>query len=151
MSVARYLLVLGRSVSGVSRPRWPGAGREAQSATVRWVAWRLLGANHRELARSAEVFADPAECRAAIAEVVVAITGGTGMCETEPVGGGWMWSLVAGGHRLAVSSRGYQRLPECRNNVGLFLAAAPGATVALVMPRLLAQRGDWESLDVPAG
>lgn len=96
-----------------------------------WVAWRLVGANNRELGRSGETFADITDCRAAIARTCAQLTSCPPGMMADPSTGSWYWRLDVGPETLAVSGRAYQRQRECSYSFGQFLIAAPGAARAL--------------------
>lgn len=92
-------------------------------APVAAVGWRLVGANNRELGRSAGTYASLAECQAAVLllrEQIGQVRAQLSMADT---GGTWTWRVELGGRNVAVSGRTYHRLRECQQNLGLFLAA----------------------------
>ncbi|MDQ1694773.1 MAG: hypothetical protein QOJ03_126 [Frankiaceae bacterium] len=129
MTRPRFLLVPGHSVAGRPVPPWPGSGRDADSvpSSGTWVAWRLLGSNHREVARSAGGFSDITACLAAIRELRIALVNGTASIGVETTQGLWGWVLSVGERPRAVASRLYQRHRECDYSCRVFLAAAPAA------------------------
>jgi hypothetical protein len=122
----RFLMVPGRRIGDRLAPRWPGAGRDIAIDLVpaSWVAWRLLGNNHRELARSASVYGDVGACRAAIDELRQALAAGVADMHTELAAGCWTWVAVVGGNRLAVASRLYYRQREADHSCTVFAALA---------------------------
>jgi hypothetical protein len=128
---ARFLLVGGRlDEFGASRPPWPRQDRP-YIGTVRpdgrWTAWRLLATNHRELARSALVFADVDECLTSIR----AILGEPGDIALEPGPlGMWGWRYDVDGRAVAVSGRLYHRQRECSYNAESFCDALTSPIVA---------------------
>jgi hypothetical protein len=110
------------------RPRLPGSG--PTSSEHEHVAWRLLGANNRELGRSPVWYPDLDSCLEAvrtlkreIGEVTPAITAG-------PLPGGWSWRLAVSGQPVAVAGRPYHRHRECAYNLSHFVAAVPTAQIA---------------------
>jgi hypothetical protein len=121
---ARFLLVGGR-VDGFGGfvPPWPRQDRP-YVGTVRpdgrWIAWRMLAPNHRELARSALVFGDDDECLGAITGMLAG--DGDVALEPGPVGM-WAWRYDAGGEPVAVSGRLYHRQRECSYNAESFYDA----------------------------
>ena len=131
----RFFLVLGHQVRGQMVPAWPGGGRGQRSVGFDgdWVAWRLVGSNHRELARSAAAFTDAAAARAAVAVVQARID--AAVAGTEAVCGRWGWQLSIEGVVVAVSSRLYQRTRECSDSLATALAAFTVAELRDVVPR----------------
>jgi hypothetical protein len=126
----RFLFVLGHQVRGRLAPSWPGCGRVELSGECdgTWVAWRLAGGNHRELARSAAVFPSLAAARDAVGR----LRGGLhrAVASTEAVRGLWAWQLLIDDVPVAVASRLYQRPRECGYNLTIALATIPIASVA---------------------
>lgn len=126
----RFLFVLGHQLCGRLTPAWPGCGRVEQAGDCdgTWVAWRLAGGNHRELARSAAVFPSLAAARDSVGR----LRGGLqrAVASTEVVRGLWAWQLLIDDAPVAVASRLYQRPRECGYNLSIALAAIPIASVA---------------------
>lgn len=121
--VPRFLLVLGHQLRGQMAPPWPGAGRDPSLAPADggWVAWRLVGSNNRELARSAQVFSTTEAARAGARELRGEVECATVM--TEATHGLWVWQLSLAEVPVAVASRLYQRPRECSYSVAAALAA----------------------------
>lgn len=93
------------------------------------VAWRLLGANNRELGRSAAVFHDEDSCWSAVRQLVTHVAAlRTGLTQ-DVTTGQWTWRLDAPGGALARSGRGYARQRECRYALDAFRTTAPVALV----------------------
>jgi hypothetical protein len=134
----RFLLVPGRRIGDRLVPRWPGAGRDIALDLVpgAWVAWRLLGNNHRELARSARVFGDVGACRGAIEQLQQGLATGVADLHTELAAGSWSWVAVLAGHPLAVASRLYHRQREADHSCAIFAALAVTATTGPDWPAL---------------
>lgn len=94
----------------------------------RWT-WRLLGSNHRELARGWRTFATREEAVAdALAVGRVART--SQMEVSIAADTSWRWVLFADGEPRAASSVHYGRRLECLRAVARFRDCAPVATVA---------------------
>jgi hypothetical protein len=94
------------------------------------VSWRLLGANNRELGRSAGTtgFPDVDSCRAAVRRLVDGLPGATASIVSAGAGAAaWTWRLEIGGRTVAAAGRSYLRNRECRYSLAHFLAAAPQA------------------------
>lgn len=132
----RFFLVLGHQTRGQMLPAWPGGGRQNRPAAVdgEWVAWRLLGSNHRELARSALVFPDAAAAGQGVA--LVQSAAGRATAGVETLRGRWAWQLSIDGAAVAVSSRLYQRSRDCSDSLATALAAFEVAEFRDVVPRL---------------
>src|SRR4051794_16006874 len=115
-------------------PAWPGGGRQNRLSPLDgdWVAWRLVGGNHRELARSAVVFADATAAGEGIA--LVQAGGDRATAGIETLCGRWAWLLSIDGASVAVSSRLYQRTRECSDSLATALAALQVAEVPGVVP-----------------
>lgn len=95
------------------------------------VAWRLLGANNRELGRSPIWYPDIETCREAVRALKREIGGVTpAMSSVAMPGGAWSWRLVVGGTAVAVAGRPYHRQRECAYNLSHFVAAVPDARIA---------------------
>ena len=97
--------------------------------TRRWVLWRLLSANNRELGRSQILHIDHSLClqdllrlKSALDRVEPMIIHANGRAE-------WTWTLLLDGAPVARSSRAYGRLRECHYSLEQFLAALPEAPV----------------------
>lgn len=128
----RYLFVARARGRADSWAPWPGlrpASEESRSAP--WVAWRLLGANNRELGRSATIFPDLTECLASIAGLKRAFAEASELVAPDPATRSWYWKLESGSDVLAVAGRPYRRQRECLYSLGQFRAAAPAAIIAL--------------------
>lgn len=100
-----------------------GDRAERAGAPVTAVGWRLVGANNRELGRSAGTYASLAECQAAVLLLREHIGQVRAQLSMADAGGTWTWRVELGGRNVAVSGRTYHRLRECQQNLGLFLAA----------------------------
>ncbi|MFD4141702.1 MULTISPECIES: hypothetical protein [unclassified Streptomyces] len=98
------------------------------------VGWRLIGANNRELGRSAQAFGGHAECRAAVKELRDKVGGARVLMSMSDSAGSWTWRLQIEGRTVAVAGRPYLRHRECQFNLGQFLAAVPLAELAEAKP-----------------
>jgi hypothetical protein len=95
------------------------------------VAWRLLGANNRELGRSPIWYPDVESCREAVRALKREIGGmTTAISSVGMPGGAWSWRLVVSGTAVAVAGRPYHRQRECAYNLSHFVAAVPDARIA---------------------
>lgn len=138
----------------VARPRsrasnwspWPGTGAvpvDDTSYTGPWVAWRLLGANNRELGRSGATYPGLVDCVASIDVLKRVISSTAGLVAPEPSTGSWYWRMDADAVAVAVASRAYRRQRECFYSLEQFRAAVPGADIAF---RSFAERTETVSV-----
>lgn len=94
------------------------------------IAWRLLGANNRELGRSAATFAGQADCRRAVLELLARLDACHTSVSAGPRNSAWSWRLDLDGLAVATASRTYQRQRECEYNLERFLSALPAAVTS---------------------
>jgi hypothetical protein len=136
MAVPRFLFVPGVAVGAFLTPPWPSewaaeatgwAFPEQPGSGESRTAWRLLGANNRELGRSAKVYRDLDSCREAVRELRDKLAGAESLIALSETTGLWTWRLNVEGRWVAVAGRSYQRRRECAYNLAQFLAAAPAA------------------------
>jgi hypothetical protein len=126
------LLVTGKKVGGASTPRWPsGAGALVGETGPDggWVAWRLAGANNRELGRSAQVYRDVRACRESIIRLHADMATAQTLVAMDYPSGLWRWQLDLAGATVAVSARSHRRERDCRYNLRQFIAATMAADV----------------------
>jgi hypothetical protein len=131
--VAQRRFVLVSTLAG-SRVRWPGNWFDTPEVngpvdTFAWCAWRLLGANNRELARSYTAYPDVATCTNAVR----LIQSGHGRLEaaTRPrlPTGRWYWEAGLDGVPLAVSAHWFRWRRDCEHNFEQFMAAVPESII----------------------
>ncbi|NHC14851.1 YegP family protein [Motilibacter deserti] len=93
------------------------------------VEWRLIGANHRELARGARGYADVEECAAVVSGVKRVARDARAQLQRDPEGR-WRWQLLDAGEPVAHGGRGYLRRLECESALAAFRTSAPDAPAA---------------------
>jgi hypothetical protein len=123
----RFLFVVGVGIGPAAHPVWPDVHQPFEGdldGDGSWVAWRLTGANHRELGRSSRVFPDLSQARLHAQAVHERIVEAQPHILTVPHTGTWGWRLRIDDTPVATSSRGYARHRECTYNVAAFMAAA---------------------------
>ncbi len=123
----RYLFVLGVGEGAAAHPVWPDLHQPFEGEVDvdgSWFAWRLTGANHRELGRSCVVYPDLAAARRAAETLRNRVHEAEMTVLTVPRTGTWGWRLRLDGKPVATSSRGYARHRECTYNASTFVAAA---------------------------
>jgi hypothetical protein len=115
-----------------SRVSWPGewfADYQAPAATHSWSAWRLLGANNRELARSHGTYPDAASCAAAIRELQSTADRLVAAFRPGFQTGRWYWQASVDGVPLAISARPFGWRRDCEHNFDQFVAALSGGAI----------------------
>jgi hypothetical protein len=89
-------------------------GRSAQAPTVvGHVAWRILAANNRPLARSARHFSSLAECIESAIAVMDGLANATKTVAFDPVIGLWRWQISLDDVPMATCVHSYRRRIEC--------------------------------------
>jgi hypothetical protein len=129
----RFLFVVGVGRGAEAHPVWPDVHHPFEGdldPDGSWVAWRLTGANHRELGRSTRVFPDLAAARADVEALRGRLDDVEPRIQTVPHTSTWGWRLHLDGVPVATSSRGYARHRECTYNVSAFAAAIPIADLS---------------------
>jgi hypothetical protein len=131
MSQVRFQVLFGPSA-----PRsWP-AGTPATAdfpppdPDSGWYVWRLIGANNRELGRSAPSFVSYDVARRAAGQLKRNIERLVEHVTTDPATGRWGWLLELDGVAVAVSGRWYERELHARLGAAKFFSLAPGAELA---------------------
>jgi hypothetical protein len=137
--VARFQFVRGTAQHSQVQ-RWPAEWAAAVPEGLGWtssrdlperalasIAWRLVGANNRELGRSARTYPDIATCREAVTFLRENIGEGDGLLANATDSGVWIWRLNIGEQWMAVAGRSYLRRRECQYNLAQFVAEAPTA------------------------
>jgi hypothetical protein len=117
-----------------SRVQWPGewfADEHAPAATHAWSAWRLLGANNRELARSYGTYPDVELCAAAITQLQSSTDRLVATFRPGFQTGRWYWQASVDGVLLAISARPFSWRRDCEHNYGQFRAAVAGGAIEI--------------------
>jgi hypothetical protein len=110
---ARFLIVTGTDRDG---------GGESS-----WFGWRLVGANNRELGRSAGFFPHREACEQAVTWLSGNLDRAVPTVYAVRQDALWRWRLDLDGAEAARSGRAYHRLRECRYNLAHFLSGVPQA------------------------
>ena len=111
----------------------PGLEPEQPESTVTldaWCAWRLMGANNREIGRSARTFSTFHECYQAAREIQQSLDGVVTTVRHDDTHNLWAWRAKLDGVNIASSGRLYQRFRECQANVAQFIELMPVAITA---------------------
>lgn len=148
MAAVRLLFVVsGRS--GI----WSAPGLASDQRMINldgWCAWRLVGANNREVARSAQTFPTFHECYQAARQVQHRLDVAAMTVRHDDVLNLWAWRAEIDGIAVATSGRMYQRHRECQSNAAQFLALMPLAATAYDSTTVPAIGADSPTSVVPA-
>ena len=148
VAAVRLLFVVSGRAGG-----WSAPGLEPEQREINldgWCAWRLVGANNREIARSARTFPTFHECYQAARQVQQRLALAVTTVRHDDVLNLWAWRAQLDGVPVATSGRLYQRHRECQSNVAQFLALMPLAATAYdstVLPALDGERLDSDVID----
>jgi hypothetical protein len=143
----RFQLLMGASRQTPPRVvRLSGSGSTARVARDSQVTWRLLGANNRELGRSARSYSDQATCWQAIERLKICLPAVEPRLSIITPRGNWGWQLLLEGEEWAVSARLFSRLRECRYSIDQFLDKVPDAGLT-ISPRTAIDRRKFASDD----
>jgi hypothetical protein len=115
-----------------------------------WCAWRLVGANNREVARSARTFPTFHECYQAARQVQHRLDAAVMTVRHDDLLNLWAWRAEIDGVAVATSGRMYQRHRECQSNAAQFLALMPLAATAYDSTNVLTTGADSRDSVVPA-
>lgn len=127
MITARVLFVSSGRVATWTRPGLEPM-RAAQAPGGAWCAWRLVGGNNREIARSARTYPDFQSCFEAVSQVQRSIGRSAPMIKIDPESRLWAWRLEIDGRVEVSGSRLYQRRRDCTFNIDQFRNLVVGAT-----------------------
>jgi len=117
----RLLTITAQPSRGRDRP-------ESKEMGAGLVGWRVLGANNRELGRSAEPFWRADEAYQAVHEAQAVLERTVTRFWADDLGE-WFWNISLDGEPLVVSSRGYRRQRECIYSIEQFREHFPTAKV----------------------
>jgi hypothetical protein len=122
--------VPGRDVPGVPRMTATMAPPVAPQEHGDWYGWRLIGANNRELGRSARSFVTyQLACRGVLA-LKQGVERLVQYSTTDPRTGRWGWRFELDGSAVAVSGRWYERDHDSRVGAQKFVSLTAGAELA---------------------
>jgi hypothetical protein len=124
---ARFQILFGSASVSPQRMGWPTPdGR----GPVDWYGWRLVGANNRELGRSAVSFVSYPVARQAVADVRAHWAELSRVVASSAVTGRWSWRVDFDGVAVAVSGRYYERQIDSRHGAERFVALLPTVGLA---------------------
>jgi hypothetical protein len=103
--------------------------------------WRLIGANNRELGRSADGYVSYQGARLAVMRLQQGVGRVVQHSTTDPSTGRWGWRVDLDGASVAVSGRWYERDQDARLGAAKFVALALRAALADGVVTLYDPRG----------
>jgi hypothetical protein len=106
-----------------------------------WFGWRLMGANNRELGRSARSFDSYPLARRAVGQLQQDVARLVPHSAPDPATGRWAWRLELDGVAVAVSGRWYERDHDARLGAAKFVSLSPGAELTDGVVTLHDRRG----------
>src|SRR5215467_5183199 len=122
MSRVRFQLLLGPSSTLPYRMDRPQTGD--------WYCWRLMGANNRELGRSALSYPSYPGARRAVRYLQQHANRLVRTTVIDPATGRWGWRLDLDDKAVAVSGRWYERDHDSRLGMDKFVDLIPDAELA---------------------
>jgi hypothetical protein len=138
ITVASFAVIEGVGRDDDAHPTWPGQGQPFTGETAddgSWYAWRVSGANHRELGRGTEVYADLLAVLNAIETFQGCIDRVALSFLIAPPGSHWTWRMSLDGRLVAMSSRAYYRQRECAYGATVFTASVRVAPIPTLSGR----------------
>jgi hypothetical protein len=138
ITAASFGVIAGCGTAAAARPPWPGQGQVfagKAAADGSWFAWRVCGANHRELGRGVMVHPRLESALSAIEHLRTHLDLAVLSYLITPSGGQWTWRLAIDAEPVATSSRAYYRQREAAYAAAAFTAAVPVAVVPTVATR----------------
>ena len=130
----RFVMVSASMGARISRPGEWATGRQPVAATHCSSAWRLLGANNRELARSFTTYPDAGSCAAAIKYLQTASDRLVPAFLPGLRRGRWFWQTAVDDVPLAASARSFALRRDCEQNFEQFLAVVSAGVVVTIVP-----------------
>jgi hypothetical protein len=106
-----------------------------------WYGWRLMGANNREMGRSARSFISYPQTRWAVRQLQKHADRLVRCSLVDPATGRWGWRLDLDNAAVAVSSRWYERDHDSRLGMAKFVALVPQAALSDGVVTLYVRRG----------
>jgi hypothetical protein len=129
------LVTATAAVTVAGTPAVPSSGH------AYWYGWRLMGANNRELGRTAHSFVSYPLARRSIGQLKQCLARLVQQSTTDPRTGRWGWRLDLDGVAVAVSSRWYEREHDSRLGAAKFVELSAEAEPADGVVTLHERRG----------
>jgi hypothetical protein len=128
VSQVRFQVLFGPASLHPQRMGW--FDRSESPGHGSWYGWRLMGANNRELGRSARSFGSyPLTCRA-VAELQRDVGRLAVRSVPDATTGRWVWWLDLDGAAVAASGRWYEREHDARHGAARFVSQTARAGLA---------------------
>lgn len=122
MATPRFQLVPARVPGRTGVTEWVRASADSGP-----LLWRLLGANNRELGRSARAYPDAASCERALVRLASSLDGSVSGVVPVADGFGWRWQVLCDGEVLASSVKVMPHERDALRALHQFLATVPDA------------------------
>src|SRR5262245_45275571 len=119
----------------------PASDDRPATRTGNWYGWRLMGANNRELGRSALSFVSYPLTRRAIKQLQESADRLVRYTLPDPATGRWSWRLDLDDMAVAVSGRWYERDHDSRLAADKFIELTPDSELADGVVTLRDRRG----------
>jgi len=116
-----------RTAGGALRPVTPASEAAGYGE---WYGWRLIGANNRELGRSAMTFLGYQSTRRAVSQLKDGLGRLVPGSTNDPATGRWGWRLELDGTTVAISGRWYEREHDSRLGAAKFVTMSAEADLA---------------------
>ena len=126
MSRVRFQLLFGPSSAHPYRMDW-SLPTDGSANGREWYGWRLMGANNRELGRSAHSYPSYPVVRKAVRDLQAHANRLVRATVIDPATGRWGWRLDLDDRTVAVSGRWYERDHDSRVGMDKFVNLVPSA------------------------
>ena len=141
----RFQLLFGPASVHPYRMGWPTTTDPVDPAVTThaadWYGWRLIGANNRELGRSALSFVSYPTARRAVTHIQRSAERLTRRTVIDPTTGRWTWRVDLDGEIVAVSGRWYERDHDSQQGMAKFMTLLPIAVLSDGVVTLRDRRG----------
>jgi hypothetical protein len=107
----------------------PAADGDVTRDVGAWYGWRLIGANNRELGRSARSYGSYPVARGAVRHLQDHAGELVPQTFIDPATGRWWWRLELHNSAVAISGRWYERDHDSRAGMARFVTLIPAADV----------------------
>jgi hypothetical protein len=138
ITAASFGVIEGWGTAAAAHPPWPGQGQAFAgdpASDGHWFAWRVCGANHRELGRGTSVHPDLESALRSVAGIRTDVGRAVLSYAITSPGGHWTWRMTVDAQPVATSSRAYFRQRECAYAAAAFTAAVSVAMVPTISGR----------------
>jgi hypothetical protein len=130
MSRVRFQLLFGPPSAHPYRMHWSHPDDDEAAENSSWYGWRLMGANNRELGRSATSFPSYPGARRAVQHLREHADRLVRTTVVDPASGRWGWRLDLDDRAVAVSGRWYERDHDSQVGMDKFVNLLADAELA---------------------